>query len=225
VRSNRRFLFGDKVSVSLGTCIVEVLTPGGVLELSVDVVDIDVPFPFGLDVMDKHRLQVLTMSNELESVPSSYSLGWRMAVVRKGGHVCLKFRPPSKVVRAFYSEVQLRKMHRNLFHPSSRKLYELLKRADPNNLPRETLQMLEDIAKACHTCMKTSNAPRRFTVRFPDEVIFNRMVFMDLMFIEDRRPVLHVEDAGTIFQAAIWLTGEDVASVWNGLFYAGADFS
>jgi hypothetical protein len=148
------------------------------------------------------------VSNELECVPSSYSLGWRMAVVRKAVHVCLKFRPPSKVVRAFYSEVQLRKMHRNLFHLSSRKLYELLKRADPNNLPRETLQMLEDIAKACHTCMKTSNAPRRFTMRFPDEVIFNRMVFLDLMFLEDRRPVLHVVDARTKFQAAIWLTGE-----------------
>jgi hypothetical protein len=76
--------------------------------------------------------------------------------------------------------------------------------------------MLEDIAKACHTCMKTSNAPRRFTVRFPDEVLFKRMVFMDLRFLEDRRPVLHVVDAGTKFQAAIWLTGEGAASVWNG---------
>jgi hypothetical protein len=75
--------------------------------------------------------------------------------------------------------------------------------------------MLEDIAKACHTCMNTSNAPRLFTVRFPDEVIFNRIVFMDLMFLEDRRPVLHVVDAGPKFQAAMWLTGEDVASVWN----------
>jgi hypothetical protein len=53
-------------------------------------------------------------------------------------------------------------------------------------------------------------------VRFPDEVLFKRMVFMDLRFLEDRRPVLHVVDAGTKFQAAIWLTGEGAASVWNG---------
>jgi hypothetical protein len=205
VQSNRRFLFGDKDFASLDICIVEVPTPGGVLELSVDVVDMDVPFLFELDVMEKHRLQVLTVSNELECVPSGYSLGWRMAVVRKGGHECLKFRPPSKVLRAFYCEVLMRKMHRNLFHPSSRKLYELLKRADPNNLPQETLQMLEDITKICHSCMKTSNAPRRFTVRFTDEVIFNRMVFMDLMFLEDRRSVLHVIDAGNKSQAGIWL--------------------
>jgi hypothetical protein len=52
VQSNGRFLFGEKVSVSLGNCIVEVPTPGGVLELSVDVVDIDVPFLLGLYVMD-----------------------------------------------------------------------------------------------------------------------------------------------------------------------------
>jgi hypothetical protein len=76
VLSNRRFLFGYKLSASLGTCIVEVPTPGSVLELSVDIVDMDVPFLSGLDVMDKHRLQVLTVSNEPECVPSGYSLGW-----------------------------------------------------------------------------------------------------------------------------------------------------
>jgi hypothetical protein len=109
----------------------------------------------------------------------------------------------------------VRKTHRNLFHPSSRKVYELLKRADLNNLRGETLGILEEIWKSCHTFMKTSNAPRRFTVRFPDEVIFNCMVFIDLMLLEDRRPVLHVVDASTTFQVAILLTGEDVASVWN----------
>jgi hypothetical protein len=36
-----------------------------------------------------------------------------------------------------------------------------------------------------------------------------------MMLLEDRRPVLLVVDAGTTFQIAIWLTGEDVAPVWN----------
>jgi hypothetical protein len=66
VRSHRRFLFGDQVSNSMGTFAMDIPTPGGVLELSVDVVDIDVPFLLGLDVMDKYRLQVLTVTNELE---------------------------------------------------------------------------------------------------------------------------------------------------------------
>jgi hypothetical protein len=76
-----------------------------VLEFVVDVVDMYVPFHVGLDVMDKYRLQVLTVSNELECVPSGYTLGWKIAVVRTGGHVCLDFCPPSKVVRAFHIEV------------------------------------------------------------------------------------------------------------------------
>jgi hypothetical protein len=42
------------------------------------------------------------------------------------------------------------------------------------------------------------------------------MVFMDLMFLEGRHPALHVLDAGIKFKAAIWLNGEDLASVWNG---------
>jgi hypothetical protein len=35
------------------------------------------------------------------------------------------------------------------------------------------------------------------------------------MFLEDRKPVLHVVDAGTTFQAATFLEGEDANSVWN----------
>jgi hypothetical protein len=35
------------------------------------------------------------------------------------------------------------------------------------------------------------------------------------MFMEDRKPVLHVVDAGTTFQAVTFLEGEDAVSMWN----------
>jgi hypothetical protein len=52
-------------------------------------------------------------------------------------------------------------------------------------------------------------------VRTPDEVVFNQELRMDLMFLEDRQPVLHVVDSGTTFQAASFLTAEDANTVWN----------
>jgi hypothetical protein len=49
----------------------------------------------------------------------------------------------------------------------------------------------------------------------PYEVIFNQELRIELKFLEDRMPVLRVVYAGTTFQAAILLEGEDSNSVWN----------
>jgi hypothetical protein len=49
------------------------------------VVQPDIPLLVGLYLMDKHRLQFLSVSNELEHIDlSGYS--WRMPVSRKGGY-------------------------------------------------------------------------------------------------------------------------------------------
>jgi hypothetical protein len=48
-------------------------------------------------------------------------------------------------------------------------------------------------------------------------VVFNQEIRVDLMFLDDRQPVLHVVDAGTTYQAAAFLPGEDSTTVWNTL--------
>jgi hypothetical protein len=47
-----------------------------------------------------------------------------------------------------------------------------------------------------------------FQVRFPDDVIFNKELRLDLMTIYGR-PVLHIIDTGTKFSAARFLAGQD----------------
>jgi hypothetical protein len=107
------------------------------------------------------------------------------------------------------------RLHRHLYHPSTGKLLSLLKRANPGLVSGETKDLLDEIVKACHACQTFSTSPLHFRIRTPEEVVFNQELRIDLMFLEDRKPVLHVVNAGTTFQAAIFLDGEDAASVWN----------
>jgi hypothetical protein len=136
-----------------------------------------------------------------------------MGISRKNGHVYLNFTVTTE--DALYSELELQKLHRHLYHPSARNLFEVLRRADPRKLDCETLRVLESINKACHMCQKYSCAPIRFQIRTSDDVVFNRELRLDLMLLDQRDPVLHVFDAGTTYQAAMFLDGEGFAPVWN----------
>jgi hypothetical protein len=107
------------------------------------------------------------------------------------------------------------RLHKHLYHPSTDKLLKLLKRANPELVTSDTKGLLDEILKACHACQTFSSSPLHFRIRTPAEVIFNQELRIDLMFLEDRKPVLHVVDADTTFQAVIFLEGEDSNSVWN----------
>lgn len=50
---------------------------GRILDINVDVVEIDIPFLLGLEAMDRHRLQDLTDTNEVERVGIGRDLGWK----------------------------------------------------------------------------------------------------------------------------------------------------
>lgn len=200
---------------SLGPCVIQIPCPTGLLEIHVEIVEIDIPLLFGLDAMDQHRLQVLTVTNELKCVGIGDQLGWSQPVCRRDDHVCFDFTLPTIEQAMFYTQSQLKRLHRHLYHPSAGKLYNLLKKIDADDLPADTRETLEQISKLCRTCQQIANKPHRFRIRFPDDIVFNRELRLYLMFLDDRRPVLHVVDAGTTFQAATFLSGEEYTSVWN----------
>jgi hypothetical protein len=62
-------------------------------------------------------------------------------------------------------------------------------------------------------CLKDSSAPIRFQIRTPDNVVFNRERRLDLVFLDQRDPSLHVVDAGTTYHSAIFLEGEGFVPV------------
>ena len=89
-------------------------------------------------------------------------------------------------------------------HPSAAKLYDLLKRARPEDTTPETLEVLEDISRR-GPCQRIQNAPTRFKVSCGAEnAQFNERVMMDVMYL-DGKPVLHIVDEGTHFSAARFL--------------------
>ena len=214
--SKRRFRFGIDVHASLGSTTLRFPTPGGISSITVDVVKPDLPFLVGLDVLDAKRLQVLSVRNLIEHVPPSDMgpPGWTMPLWRKNGHIFLRVQPLPPPSAVFYSRRQLHALHRNLYHPSPAKLFELLRRADPESLPPETLDVLQQISRACVACQRFSPAPMRFKVTIPGSAVFNRRVKLDLMF-EQGKSILHVVDDGTNMNAAGVLKRQDVGSVWN----------
>jgi hypothetical protein len=100
----------------MGTLNLKITVPKGVLDLYVDVVQPDITLLIGSDLVDKHRLQFLSVSNEIEHIDlSGYS--WRMPVSRKGGHGFLEW----EVQSVQYSKSQLMRLCKQLYHPSTDK--------------------------------------------------------------------------------------------------------
>jgi hypothetical protein len=116
-----------------------------------------------------------------------------------------------------FTKTELIKMHRAFFHPSTEKLMNLLKRADPLKVNEEARKSLLEIVSACRTCQTFSAKPLRFSVRLSDEkIIFNDEISLDLVWL-DGESALHVVDTATRFGAAVFIEGQDVESIWAAL--------
>jgi hypothetical protein len=149
-----------------------------------EVVDVNVPMLLGMDFLDKHRLIIDVTRNLLvhQSTNSSQPLS------RKHGHVYIEWDSDM-----LFTYDELRKMHRNFFHPAVNKLMNLFKRARIQDLPADIRASLEDIASRCDTCQDFSAKPYRFRCSMPDTVVFNDTLAIDLLWL-DGKAALHVVD-------------------------------
>lgn len=65
----------------------------------------------------------------------------------------------------------------------------------------DTLPTLQSIARHCRLCQYEAAGPHRFKFTLRDAKLFNQNMKVDTL-ATDRRPVLHVLDQGTRYQAA-----------------------
>ena len=115
----------------------------------------------------------------------------------------------------FYTETELRKLHRSFGHPSAKALAELLKRARPTD--PYVHDELDAIIRECAVCAKNASIPRRFKLTVgTEDVRFNHIVAVDIVTIEGKQ-VLHCVDESTHFQAAAFLTNMKSETVWKAL--------
>ena len=275
--SSSRYRFGKTIYHSNRKMLFKILTPCSPIIEWIDIVNFDAPLLFGLDLMKKHNVDPLIVSEQLHSTTEN----WKMPLHWHGGHLYVRWqrkpRPnityhesttqhrtngdaptkrPTKVTDLLNpshdhglqqtqhqldnatparpqidstktppklpSATELLRIHRHFGHATAEKLYALLQRSTFET-PPNALDQLKEIVDSCQICTEYSPRAVAFRVRTPDKIVFNHRILMDLMWLPTRnpalkrrtRPVLHIVDAGTHFNAATFLTGESTTDVWN----------
>lgn len=226
-RSNNRFRFADATYESLGITVIKLDVPinQSPVYVELDVVSADIPALMGMDVLDRESLTPCTISNQLMKrilVGTDSKTGtpqfcdiWNVPLQRsKSQHLYAKM---DLMASTYFTRTQLLKLHKQFYHPSAQKLFNLLKKARPQEASPETLRILKEISKNCDPCQRISTAPKRFRVTLGSEhVQFNERILIDLMYIEGK-PILHIVDEGTKFNAAQFIENKETSTVWNAL--------
>ncbi|KAL5903019.1 hypothetical protein ACKVV7_011560 [Pyricularia oryzae] len=193
---------GGKAEQAIGTMTME----NALGTITYHVLNAQTPFLFCLHDADKLEAYF----NNVENVIVRKD-GTRVPVVRKWGHPF--FNVSRTEAATFFTEQELRRLHRRFGHPRTERLYKLLQEAGHRDVRQD---ILEKITKICHQCQTHDPAPQRFKFSIKDECEFNYEVILDVLWL-DGKPVLHVIDSATGFQAATFLKDMSAHTTWNAL--------
>ena len=118
---------------------------------------------------------------------------------------------------SFYTEPELKRLHRVFGHPSVTALKHLLRKADPEKFNTEVKEALHAIVKECMICAKHAAKPRRFKLTIgTDDLQFNHILAVDITYINGK-PVIHVVDEATHYQAALFLKRVTAEETWKAI--------
>lgn len=199
---------------------VDVRTPIG--DIRFHVVEAMTPFLLSLKDLDRLHVYFDNTRNLLIGPKSDMST----PVIQRFGHPFLVWDQTYSYYLletlndnpCFLTETELRRLHRRFGHPSTEKLYRVLERAG-HDIEREALK---HINKVCEHCQKYGKSPGRFRFTIRDDVSFNHSIIVDIMYI-DGKPVLHIVDEATRFNAARWLPNISARTTWDVLRMAWID--
>ena len=201
------FVFGDDNQRSLGLLKIIIPTPKGMRAVLTDLVPADILFLRGLDLLDRFMRNVLTVQNQLQVVQEE----WVLILTRKRGHIYPTWTFEYAI---HYNRFQLRELHLHFMYLSVEKRFNLLKRAFSQKLTLDTLDILKHISRLFHACQVYSSRPITFQVAFPDEVVFNKSIRLDLMYL-DGKPVLSIADVCTNYSTERFLAAENTQAAWG----------
>ncbi|KAF4470049.1 hypothetical protein FALBO_3049, partial [Fusarium albosuccineum] len=201
---NNTIRFGDGPRTE---CLGTITVTGPLGEITYHVIEGNTPFLFCLKDMDEKGIYFDNIANELVNSRT----GARVEVIRKFGHGWFHTSIADDAT-SYFSEAELRRLHKRFGHPSVARLEALLNRAG-HDVDRDAL---EAIRKMCHYCQIKGSTGRRFRFTLKREVDFNYEVIVDVMYLESN-PVLHIVDAGTSFQAARFLRNLSAKETWEKL--------
>eukprot|EP00171_Calliarthron_tuberculosum_P003375 IDg3375t1 len=179
--------------------------------MSVRVFPSTVKFKFGTVIVPSiGSMELLNVFNEIECVAQ----GWRAPIVRKNGHAYYVWdlKKSSLPADNYYTASQLQRVHKHLAHPSARKLYELLKRAYPNNLSPGTIKILEKISNNCATYCGTRFNAATFLPALDVSTVWKSFIkIWATMYIG--MPESMLVDQGSVFVADEWRSACEMNNV------------
>lgn len=130
------------------------------IDVPADVVECDIPFLFGLDLMK--RLATILDFGKWQL--TSKLDGWSVPIVEKYGHAYIEWPTP-----ILYTESELRRVHRYFNHPEPHRIYAVMKRGASEKTYLSDLSTLEKITSSCDVYKRIADAPRRFRVSLSKE--------------------------------------------------------
>ena len=175
----------------------------------VDVIVINVPFLLGLDWLDAEKLCVDNVDNLLVSKKER----WHIPLVRKLGLIYPEWQLV-KDVCILFSHAELLKLRGQLFHPTAKKFFNLIRRGQPLEANPATRRLLQNINKTCHACRTYAPPPTSFQVTVPKDIVFNKELAIDLMFILGMA-MLHIVDTAPHYNSAVFLKGQSTEHIWG----------
>ena len=163
--SRKAFRYGDGVFPSLGTIPIIIPTPdGSFTHFDIDIVKPSVPMLIGLDILDLFSLVPDNVENELVNRKQN----WKMPIIMKTVHLFFEW----DLSETLYTNTELKRIH--FYHPSAKKLFQVISIGKPKEATSETKRMIEQISKACATCQIFTPKPQTFQVRVPGGIVFNQ---------------------------------------------------
>ena len=208
------FTFGIGSAASIGS--VDLDTPLG--HITFHIVPVNTPFLLCLADMDKYGAFFNNITNQV--IQSQTQPARHHPVIRRYGHAFLLWYTSAYILATeslvqnpcYLTDTELRRLHRRFGHPSVHRLHQLLERSGHN----VELQALQYLTKYCEQCQKHGRSPGRFTFTLKDDLDFNYNVIIDIMYIGGK-PVLHLVDEATRFQAGQWLKNVLAQYIWDQL--------
>src|SRR5450432_2959538 len=200
--------FGISSTSSIGSTFVN--TPIGQVEFHIMLCK--TPFLLSLADMDALNVYFNNLTNVLVTPQGN------VPVVRRFGHSFLLWNSSLQgfiadsfnYTSCYLTNTELQRIHRRFGHPSVVRLQRVLERAGHD----VDKQVLEYIAKYCVHCQRHGQSPGRFKFNLRDDVQFNYSIIVDIFYIGGK-PVLHVVDEGTRYQAGRWLQNITAKHTWD----------
>lgn len=205
---NHTYRFGKYFHVDTGSKICTPVSNTYVVTVKAEVFDANAPLLIGLDILSDLNALLDIGNNKI----SSPERGWEALLARRLSYLHVEWLPA-----VFFTTAEMRKIHRHFLHAHPEKVFEVLRRADPDGVAGEDLENLQRIRRKCDVCQRMADAPRRFRVALPGtDCVFNRYVCLDLMSTESQSG-LYVVEMVTKYSAACFLSGEKSSNICKAL--------